>query len=195
MVSEAISEFKNFPGGHTPDSPTLFTLTRTQWLYVYQSKIAGAGPVANYLWGFSREKKYQARLSPCVQLQYCFPERRSLGTRLIFSHISMVARWSHSRFEFHSSKFLLCKSHISPVQISHFSNANFTFLQCKFHISPVQISHFSSANLAFLQCKSHISPVQNPTFPILCVYLMHMLMNFILSKWPELVFAKIEFSQ
>ena len=60
-----------------------------------------------------------------------------------------MARWGHSRFEFHSSKFLQ-----SPVQISHFSSANLIFLQCKSHISPVQISHFSSANLTFLQCKS-----------------------------------------
>ena len=61
----------------------------------------------------------------------------------------MVDRWGHSRFEFHSSKFFLCKSHISPVP-------------------------FSSA--------------KSPR-----VYLMRMLMNFILSKWLELVLAKIEF--
>ena len=35
-------------------------------------------------------------------------------------------------------EILLCRSHISPVQISHFSCANL-------YISPVQISHFSSA--------------------------------------------------
>ena len=98
--------------------------------------------------------------------------------------VCTVARWGHSHFEFHTSKFLQCKSHISPVQISHFSmlrwsvgaiptsnfthrnfsRANLTFLLCKSHISPVQISHFSSTNLTFLpyksQCKSHISPVQ-----------------------------------
>ena len=38
--------------------------------------------------------------------------------------LGMVARWGHSRFEFHSSNFLQCKSHISPVQISHFSSSN-----------------------------------------------------------------------
>ena len=54
-------------------------------------------------------------------------------------------------------------------------------------ISPVQISHFSSANLTFLQCKSDFSPVQNPAFLIPRVYPMRMLMNFILSKWLELV--------
>ena len=64
-------------------------------------------------------------------------------------NICIVARWGHSCFEFHSLKFL--------------------------------------------QCKSHISPVQNPAFPILRVYLMRMLMNFILSQWLELVLADIEF--
>ena len=37
------AKFKKFSwGGHTPDPPTLFTLTHTQW--PYQSEIAGAGP-------------------------------------------------------------------------------------------------------------------------------------------------------
>ena len=46
-------------------------------------------------------------------------------------HVVTVARWGHSHFEFHTLKFLLCKSHISPVQISnpafqisHLSNAH-----------------------------------------------------------------------
>ena len=56
----------------------------------------------------------------------------------------------------------------------NFSTPNLTFLQCKSHISPVQISHFSSANLTF--------PVQisNPAFQISRLSNAH-LKNFILS--------------
>ena len=83
-------------------------------------------------------------------------------------HISpmQMSHFSRANLTFSSAHltFLPCKSHISPVQISHFSSAKLTFLQCKSHISSVQISHFSSANLTFLPCKSHISPVQISPF-------------------------------
>ena len=58
-----------------------------------------------------------------------------------------------SRFEFHSSEFLQCKSHISPVQISHFSIANLTFLLCISSANLTFLLCISSANLIFLQCK------------------------------------------
>ena len=107
-----------------------------------------------------------------------FQEIKLQGSQMELSRVKLgkendLPTVAHSRFEFHSSKFLQCKSHIFPVQISH----------------------FSSANLTFLQCKSHFSPVQNPAFPIPRVYLMRTLMNFILSKWLQLVLAKIEFLQ
>lgn len=47
----------------------------------------------------------------------------------------------------HMAKNYQLTAHISPVQISHFSNSNLTFLQSK--------SHFFSPNLKFLQSKSH----------------------------------------
>ena len=100
-----------------------------------------------------------------------FPRIKLQGSQTELSRVKLgkenglptVARWGHCRFEFHSSKFLQCKSHIFPVQIS---SANLTFLLCKSFlqykscISPVQILYFSSANPTFLQFKSHISPVQ-----------------------------------
>ena len=112
----------------------------------------------------------------------------------------MVARWGHSRFEFHSSKFscadltfLQCKSHISPGQISHLSCANL-------YISPVQISHFSSAK-SRLPYPARLSDAHAHelhyfhlifivTFPL---GLFEWTLNFILSQWLELVLADIEF--
>ena len=93
---------------------------------------------------------YDPEMSPCAQLlQLNTPALTLLQRHYLCKHqlqlfetmvaCCKVAPWGHFHFEFHASKFLHCKPHISPVQIS--------FLQCKSHISPVQISGFSSANL------------------------------------------------
>ena len=85
-----------------------------------------------------------------LSLQEFTPDICLLGSFSVqISHIEIPHLYSaflqHKSHIFFGANltFLLCKSHISPVQMSHFSSANLTFLQFKSHISPAQISHFS----------------------------------------------------